>query len=97
MSRFSPDILASIRNAVEMTTNPRLPQLLALLIEHDEGLGVDAAAPLLDLPRFMTLRFANHLVALGYATCCTQGKDERYVATISGRAIDAVMRPGSLR
>ena len=96
MSRFSPDILASIRNAVEMTTNPRLPQLLALLIEH-EGLGVDAAAPLLDLPRFMTLRFANHLVALGYATCCTQGKDERYVATISGRKIFAVMQPGSLR
>jgi hypothetical protein len=96
MSRFSPDTLASIRNAVAMTTNPRLPQLLALLIEH-EGLGVDAAAPLLGLPWFMTLRFANRLVALGYATCCTQGKDERYVATISGRAIDAVMRPGSLR
>ena len=96
MSRFSPDILASIRNAVEMTTNPRLPQLLALLIEHG-GLSVDAAAPLLGLPRFMALRFANHLVAFGYATCCTQGKDERYVATISGREIDAVMRPGSLR
>ena len=96
MSRFSPDILASIRNAVEMTTNPRLPQLLALLIELG-GLSVDAAAPLLSLPRFMALRFANRLVAFGYATCCTQGKDERYVATISGRAIDAVMRPGSLR
>ena len=79
-----------------MTTNPRLPQLLALLIEHG-GLSVDAAASLLGLPRFMTSRFANHLVALGYATCCTQRKDERYVATISGHAIDAVMRPGSLR
>ena len=96
MSRFPPDILASIRHAIEMTTNPRLPQLLALLIEH-EGLGVDAAAPLLGLPRFMALRFANHLVALGYATCCTEGKDERYVATISGRKISAVMQPGSLR
>jgi hypothetical protein len=96
MSRFSPDTLASIRNAVAMTTNPRLPQLLALLIEH-EGLGVDAAAPLLGLPWFMTLRFANHLVALGYATCCTQGKDERYFATISGRKIFTVMQPSSPR
>ena len=96
MSRFSPNILASIRNAVVMTTNPRLPQLLALLIEH-RGLSVDAAATLLGLPRFMTLRFANYLVAFGYATRCTQDKDERYFPTISGRKIYAVMRPGSLR
>jgi hypothetical protein len=96
MSRFSPNTFGSIRNAVVMTTNPRLPQLLALLIEQG-GLSVDAAAPLLGLPRFMTLRFATHLVTLGYATCCTQSKDERYFATISGRAIDAVMRRSSLR
>ena len=44
----------------------------------------------------MALRFANRLVGFGYATSCTQGKDERYVATISGREIDAVMRRGSL-
>ena len=33
----------------------------------------------------------------GGRSYCTQGKDERYFATISGREIDAVMRPGSLR
>ena len=96
MSRLSPDSLVSIRNAVAMTTNPSLPQLLALLIERGE-LSVDAAAPLLGLARFMALRIANRLVAFGYARCCTHGKDERYFATISGRAIDAVMRTGSLR
>ena len=34
----------------------------------------------------------------GGRSYCTQGKDERYFATIScGGQIDAVMRPGSLR
>src|SRR6516165_9592778 len=59
--------LAHIRNAIEMTTHPKLSQLLALLIEHG-GLAVRAAAQLLDLPNFMVLRFAIRLVRLGYAT-----------------------------
>jgi hypothetical protein len=83
--------LAQIRNVVEMTTNPEFSQLLALLIEHG-GLTVSAAAPLLDLPHFMVLRFADRLVCLGYATQ-VQGS---YFATISGREIDAVMQ-GRLR
>jgi hypothetical protein len=70
-----------------MTTHPELSQLLALLIEHG-GLTVRAAAPLLDLPHFMVLRFADRLVCLGYAT---QVQDS-YIATISGREIDAVMQ-----
>jgi hypothetical protein len=45
-------------------------------------------------PRFAALRFANHLVHLGYATCA---QDERYFATVSGRGIDAVMRSDHLR
>ena len=85
--------LAHIRNAVEMTTHPKLSQLLALLIEHG-GLTVNAAAPLLDLPPFVALRFANHLVHLGYAT---RVQDERYFATSLGREIDAAMRSDSLR
>jgi hypothetical protein len=85
--------LAHIRNAVEMTTHPKLSQLLALLIEHG-GLTIKAVAPLLDLPPFVALRFANHLVRLGYAT---RAQDERYFATISGRGIDAVMRSDRLR
>ncbi len=83
-----------IRNAVEMTTHPKLSLLLALLIKHS-GLTISAAAPLLDLPQFTALRLANRLVHLGYATR-VQGKDERYFATISGREINAVMRPGSI-
>ena len=85
--------LAHIRNAVEMTTHPKLSQLLALLIEHG-GLTIKAVAPLLDLPPFAALRFANHLVRLGYAT---YAQDERYFATISGRGISAVMRSDRLR
>jgi hypothetical protein len=46
------------------------------------------AAPLLDLPPFMVLRFANRLVRLGYAT----SNDECYLATIAGCEIDAVMQ-----
>jgi hypothetical protein len=83
--------LEKIRNAVEMTTHPKLAQLLALLIDN-RGLTVRAAASLLDLPNFMVLRFANRLVRLGYATQA-QGS---YFATISGREIDAVMQ-GRLR
>jgi hypothetical protein len=83
--------LAHIRNAVEMTTHPELAQLLALLIKHG-GLTARAAAPRLDLPYFMVLRFADRLVYLGYATQ-VQGS---YFATISGRKIDAVMQ-GRLR
>ena len=82
--------LERIRNAVEITTKPELSQLLALLIEHD-GLTISAAAPLLDLPQFMVVCFANHLVRLGYATR-EQGKEKRYFATIAGREVDAVMR-----
>jgi DNA-binding IclR family transcriptional regulator len=78
-----------------MTTQPKLSQLLALLIEHS-GLTISAAATLLDLPPSMVLRFANHLVRLGYATR-EQGKEKRYFTTISGREINAVMRRGSLR
>jgi hypothetical protein len=85
--------LAHIRNAVEMTTHPKLSQLLALLIEHG-GLTIKAVAPLLDLPPFAALRFANHLVRLGYAM---RAQDERYFATISGRGIDAVMRSDRLQ
>jgi hypothetical protein len=70
---------------------PELSQLLALLIEHG-GLPVRAAAPLLDLPHFMVLRFADRLVYFGYATQ-VQGS---HFATISGREIDAVMQ-GRLR
>jgi hypothetical protein len=83
--------LAQIRNAVEMTTHPKLSQLLALLIERG-GLTIGAAAPLLDLPHLMVVRLANRLVRLGYATQ-VQGS---YFATISGREIDAVMQ-GRLR
>jgi hypothetical protein len=79
--------LAQIRNAVGMTTHPKLSQLLALLVEH-RGLTVRAAAPLLDLPHFMVLRFANRLVLLGYATRA----EGTYFPTISGREIDAVMQ-----
>ena len=45
-------------------------------------------------PRFAALRFANHLVHLGYAT---RVQDERYFATSLGREIDAAMRSDSLR
>ena len=83
--------LAHLRNAIEMTTHPVLSRLLALLIVHD-GLTVRAATPLLDLPHFMVLRFADRLVCLGYATQ-VQGS---YFATISGREIHAVMQ-GRLR
>ena len=86
-------MLAHIRNAVEMTAHPKLSQMLALLIEHG-GLTIDAAAPLLDLPPFVALRFANHLVRLGYAA---RVQDERYFATIFGRQINAVMRSDNLR
>jgi DNA-binding IclR family transcriptional regulator len=65
--------------------------LLALLIEH-RGLTVRAAAPLLDLPHFKVLRFANRLVRLGYATRA----GGTYFTTISGREINAVMQ-GRLR
>ena len=85
--------LAHIRKAVEMTTHPKLSQLLALLTEHG-GLTIKAVAPLLDLPPFVALRFANHLVRLGYAT---RAQDERYFATIFGREIAAVMRSDRLR
>ena len=84
-----------IRNAVEMTTQPKLSQLLALLIEH-AGLTINTAATLLDLPPLMILRFANHLIRLGYVTR-EQGKEKRYFATIAGREINAVMRRDSLR
>jgi DNA-binding IclR family transcriptional regulator len=83
--------LQPIRNAVEMTTHPKLSQLVALLVEH-RGLTVSAAAPLLDLPPFMVRRFADRLVRLGYATR-TEG---RYYATKAGQEIDAVMHPGRL-
>ena len=82
--------LDAIRNAVEITTHPKLSELLAQLIEHG-GLTVIAAKPLLDLPPFMVRCFADRLVRLGYATRSTSG-DGRYVATIAGREIDAVMR-----
>ena len=82
--------LDAIRNAVEMTTHPKLSELLAQLIEHG-GLTVIAAKPLLDLPPFMVRRFADSLVRLGYATRLTSG-DGRYFATIAGHEIDAVMR-----
>jgi hypothetical protein len=72
---------------------PEAARMLALLIEHG-GLTVGAVAPLLDLPPFVALRFADHLVRLGYAT---RAQDERYFATISGRGIDAVMRSDNLR
>jgi hypothetical protein len=84
--------LTPIRNAVELTTQPKLSQLLALLIEHG-GLTVSAAASLLDLQHFMVLRLANRLVHLGYATH-TQDNEMRYLATLAGREIDAVMRRG---
>jgi hypothetical protein len=80
----------AIRTAIEMTAHPKLSQLLALLIEHG-SLTASDAAPLLDLPPFMVLRFANRLVCLGYATR-RPGNDERYLATIAGCEIDAVMR-----
>jgi hypothetical protein len=83
--------LDAIRNAVEMTTHPKLSQLLARLIEHG-GLTVSAAAPLLDLPPFIVWRFADRLVQLDYATRA----EGRYYATIAGREIDAVMHPGRL-
>jgi hypothetical protein len=83
-----------VRNAVEMTAHPRLSQLLALLIGH-RGLTIRAAAPLLDLPQFMVMRFANRLVSLGYAMPA-KGQEERYFGTISGLAIHAVMRGGGL-
>ena len=83
--------LERIRNAVEMTAHPKLSELLALLIDHG-GLTVRAAAPLLKLPHFMVLRFANSLIRLGYATQ-VQGS---YAATLAGRQIDAVMQ-GRLR
>jgi hypothetical protein len=83
--------LQPIRNAVEMTTHPKLSQLLALLIEHC-GLTVSAAAPLLDLPPFMVCRFADRLVGLDYATRA----EGTYYATIAGREIDAVMHRGRL-
>ena len=82
--------LDAIRNAVEMTTHPKLSRLLALLIEHG-GLTARTAAPLLYLPTFMVLRFANRLVRLGYATRSQSG-DRRYFTTIAGRNIAAVMR-----
>jgi hypothetical protein len=84
--------LTHIHNAVEMTTHPKLPQLLALLVDH-RGLTVRAAASLLDLPHFMVLRFANRLIRLGYATQ-VQGN---YFVTTAGREIDAVMRHSGLR
>jgi hypothetical protein len=87
--------IKEIRNAVEMTTQPELSQLLALLIEH-RGLTISAAATLLGLPQFMTARFASHLVRLGYAAD-TEGNEKFYFATISGREIDAVMRRSVLR
>jgi DNA-binding IclR family transcriptional regulator len=87
--------LTGIRNAVEMTTQPELSQLLALFIEH-AGLNISAAALLLDLPPFMVMRFANHLVRLGYAARA-EGNDGRYFATIAGREINSVMRRGCLR
>ena len=83
--------LERIRSAVEMTAHPKLSQLLVLVIEH-RGLTVRAAAPLLDLPHFMVLRFANRLVRSGYVTQ-VQGS---YFATVAGRQIDAVMQ-GRLR
>jgi hypothetical protein len=83
--------LAHIHNAIEMTTHPKLSQLLELLIEHG-GLAVGSAAPLLDQPHFMVLRFANRLAYLGYATLARG----TYFPTISGREIDAVMQ-GRLR
>ena len=82
--------LDAIRNAIQMTTHPKLSQLLALLIEHD-GLTASAAAPLLDLPPFMVVRFASRLVRLGYATRAKE-KGKGYFATLSGREIDAAMR-----
>jgi DNA-binding IclR family transcriptional regulator len=82
--------LGAIRNAVEMTTHPKLSQLLAVLVEHS-GLTVSEAAPLLDLPSFVVLRFADRLVRLGYAARSQSG-DKRYFATIAGRNMDAVMR-----
>jgi len=81
--------LDAIRNAVEMTTHPKLSQLLAQLIEQG-GLTIEAAALLLDVPAFMIQRFANRLVSLGYAT--RSDRDGRYCATIAGREIDVVMR-----
>jgi hypothetical protein len=83
--------LAHLRNAIEMTTHPVLSRLLALLIVHD-GLTVRAATPLLDLPHFMVLRFANRLVRLGYATRA----EGTYFPTIAGREMDAIMQ-GHLR
>ena len=82
--------LEAIRNAAEITAHPKLSQLLALLIVHG-GLTVGEAAPLLDLPPFMVLRFANRLACMGYATR-RPDNDERYLATIAGCEIDAVMR-----
>ena len=82
--------LDAIRNAVEMTTHPKLSQLLAQLIEHG-GLTVGAAWPLLNLPPIMVRCVAHRLVRLGYATRSQRG-DGRYFATITGREIDAVMR-----
>jgi DNA-binding IclR family transcriptional regulator len=83
--------LQPIRNAVEMTTQPKLSRLLALLIEHG-GLTVSAVAPLLNLPPFMVRRFADRLLQLGYATHA-EGK---YYATMAGREIYAVIHPGRL-
>ena len=56
--------LDAIRSAVEVTTHPKLSQLLAQLIEHG-GLTVGEAKSLLDLPPFMVQRFADHLVRFG--------------------------------
>ncbi len=78
-----------------MTRNPRLSQLLQLLIKHGE-LTISEAAAMLDLPDFMALRFASRLVHLGYATPA-QGKDQRYLPAISGFAINVAMRPSSLQ
>ena len=85
--------LTHIRNAFEMTTHPKLSQLLALLIERG-GLTINAVAPLLDLPPIVALRFVNRLVHLGYAA---RARDERYFATAFGHEIHAVMRSNSLR
>jgi hypothetical protein len=82
--------LEAIRNAAEMTAHPKLSQLLALLIVHG-GLTVGEAGPLLHLPLFVARRFANRLVSLGYATR-RPGDHERYLATIAGCEIDAVMQ-----